>query len=325
VFFYLKYSGFRTNSASGGAESYLGSFDVNSVNKIKITSPEKSLTVEKLDGKWRIREKSDYPADFNQLSSFLQIVRNIVPARKLEYGKEYWGKFMLLPPETGKDGGTLVEIFDGKGRLLSSFIAGKMHFSKDQSPNPYVKNSYPDGRYTLANEVPALLADPLEAAAPEPALWISRNVFSMAPVKSISSSNPQGKIIWTLVRKSPNATFEFAEGKAKADPKMAMQYIGVLDKIMFIDVFPLDSSRNLLINILGSVKVETFDGFCYDYKVGVKGRKYFLRLNAASQAKKPASAQKLKEECFYSEWIYEINPKLAEFLLVGKDAFLSKK
>lgn len=323
-----KDSASRTKGNPDGDTAFLGDFDVNSVSKIKIISSEKPLTLLDRNGKWAIQEKNNYPADFEQISSFVQTIRNIKPARELEYGKEYWGKFNLLKPSIQNGGGVLVELLDKEGRLLSSFIVGKMHFTKEKNPNPYMKTSYPDGRYVLANSPeaqPALIPDPMEAATPEPIVWMDKNIFSMGPIQSISSYGPKGRLIWTLARKSPKAPLDFPEGKLKTDQNTVKQFAELLHKIPFIDVLPLDRSVNPLINNLGVIKVKTFDGILYEIKIGVKRNRYYLKFDASPIDGKAASAEKLKREKFYSDWIYETTPKLAEVFLFRKDAFLKKK
>ena len=69
-------SAFSASSADVG-KKLLGDFPVNDIAHIEIRQGTNDLNLIRIDDLWRVRERSDYPASFSQISDFLLKARDL--------------------------------------------------------------------------------------------------------------------------------------------------------------------------------------------------------------------------------------------------------
>ena len=86
---------------SGGAAiggKLLPGLAVNDIKQIRIQSGTNELNLAWRDDRWRVRERGDYPANFQQISSLLLKFADLKIAQREELGPSQFSRFNLLPP-----------------------------------------------------------------------------------------------------------------------------------------------------------------------------------------------------------------------------------
>ena len=90
-------------------------FPLNDVAHIAIKDGTSELNLVRKEDGWVVRERTDYPANFEQVSRLLQKIWNLKPVQTLQVGPSQLGRFDLVEPANGAKGGTLFELKDKAG------------------------------------------------------------------------------------------------------------------------------------------------------------------------------------------------------------------
>ena len=257
----------------------LPNLPVNDIAQITIQSGTNELTLARRDGLWRVRERSDYPADFSQISGLLIKFSELKSAQSQEVGASQLGRFELLPPGSGTNSGTRVELKDQNGRTLTSLLLGKKHMKSPPGKSRFGgfgDEGWPDGRYVMVGsgaKTVAVVSDPLENVEPGPERWLNKDFISIEKPRTISAQFPDATNSWKLMRASETNDWQLADARA-AEKLDASRLYGITSPFSspgFNDVLPADTPPQTsgLTNVT-VLTVETFDGFTYTAKIGWK-------------------------------------------------------
>src|SRR3954469_19300130 len=124
----------RESSAGerGTGEKLLGEkFPLNDVALISIKAGTNELNLVRKDDLWRVRERSDYPANFADISSFLLKASELKVIQVEQVGASQLGRMELAPPGQSNSG-VVLDLKDKDGKAITSLTLGKKHVRKPQ-------------------------------------------------------------------------------------------------------------------------------------------------------------------------------------------------
>jgi len=340
-------------------QKLLGDLPVNDVAQIVIRSGTNELHLAKKEGAWRVRERSDYPANFSEISSLLLKLADLKAVQSEEVGPTQLGRYQLLPPGPGTNTATLVEFLDENGKALKSLLLGKPHLRKPErrsGMDDFGDTGWPDGRYVMvgagARSV-ALVSDPLTQIEPKPEQWLNKDFFKVGKAKVVSVEFPVATNSWRVTRDTESADWKLAD--AKADEKLDSAKVSGLNYALnspsFNDVFPASTGAEQTgLDKPTVINLETFDNFAYTLKVGTKTNDTypFIVSVVANPAKERAPGkdekpedkdkldkefkenlkkleEKLAQEQAYAKWIYFVPSWSLDTLLKERSQILAEK
>ncbi len=324
-------------SNSDVGKKLLGEFQVNDVGHVEIKQGTNDLNLVKKDDLWRVRERSDYPANFSQISEFLLKARDLKIVQVEEVGPSQLPR-MELAPGQGSNAPVTVVFDDAAGKPLHVLLLGKKHMRDSKgAPSQFGGDgSFPDGRWVMAatnSPTVALISDALDNVEPKPDQWLNKDFFRVEKVKSIEANFPVATNSWKLTRETETGDWKLAAAKPgeELDSSKISGFSNPFSSPSFSDVLPggkLDGSGT---NKPTVFKIETFDNFDYTVDVGAKTNDDYLVTMAVSakfptervagKDEKPEDkarldkefadshqklADKLKQEQGYQQWTYLI-------------------
>jgi hypothetical protein len=252
-------------------EKLLPNFRPNDVAAIHIKAAV-DLNIENKDGAWRVRERGNYPANYEHVKNLLLRIRDIKIVQSDEIGPSQRPRIELGEPGTGPGNGTLIEFKDAQGKLLDSLLVGKRHMRAETSSDPYRMRGLFDGCYVLLPKEPSnvlLISDELAGVSREPGAWLNTEFCKIENVKSVALTRADGTRLWTLARESESKLWILADAKPGEvlDVTKAAQAIEMLNFLGFVDLIsnaaePTSNPKKLM-----TLSVETFDHFFYTLKV----------------------------------------------------------
>src|SRR5262249_54092478 len=168
-------------------EKLLPNFRLNDVAAIHIKA-RVDLNIENKDGVWRVRERGDYPANYDHIKNLLVSIKDIKVVQSDEIGPSQRARVELAEPGTGTGSGTLIEFKDAQGKVLDSLLVGKRHMRSETASDPFRMRGLFDGCYVLLPKEPEnvlLISDELSSASPEPGAWLNKTFLKVVNIKSI--------------------------------------------------------------------------------------------------------------------------------------------
>jgi len=272
----------------GMGDTVLPSFRFNDVAAIHIQGAD-GFNLVRSEGTWRVRERGDYPANYEQIKQVLLKARDLKVVRSEIIGPSQLGRVGLDEPGKGADSGTLVQFKDARGEVLDSLLLGKMHLRPQSGSDPFRLRGLFDGRYVLSPKNAGnvlLISDALACIPPEPGSWLARDFFHIEKVKSITLVSTNGSNVWTLSRETgswPWSLSDAAPGEL-LDANVASEIAEALGFLNFVDVI----ATKIALQHPMTVFIETFDHFFYTLQAGAKQPDENYLLTAAVRAAIPA-------------------------------------
>jgi len=340
-------------------QKLLPNFPVNDIGQISIKSGTNELNLfhRDYDNKWCVRERSNYLANFSQISELLLKLADLKIAQVEEIGPSQLGRFELLPAGAGANTGTAVEFKDVGGKTRSAVLLGKRHLRKPGANSRFGgmgDEGWPDGRYVKAGDVKtvALISDALDSVQPKPESWLNKDFFSIEKPRSLAVQFPEATNSWKLTRDAEANDWQLADAQAgeKLDDSKISGVTSPFSSPSFNDVLSGDTKPETAgLTKVTTVTVETFDGFIYTIKLGQKrGEDLPLTLTVsanlpanriAAKAEKPEDktkldqefagqqkklANKLASETTLTKWIYFVPSYTVEPLLKSRGELLAE-
>lgn len=344
-----------TNSGEAG-KKLLGDFQVNDVAHIAIKEGTNELNLVKKDDLWRVYERGDYPANFQQISEFLLKARDLKIVQTEEIGPSQLGR-MGLAPGQGSNAAVVVEFRDQNDKPIRTLLLGKKHMKKPTgAPSQFEgEDGFPDGRYVQVGQdskMVDVISDPLDNMEAKPDQWLDKDFFRVEKPKAIEVDMPVSTNSWKLARETESGEWKLASGN-KGEELDSSKVSGVSSPFTspsFNDVIPGAKADPAGTNKPTVVKIQTFDGFNYDITLGAKTNDdYLTTLTVAGQfpkarelgkGEKPEDrakldkefadaqqklAEKLKQEQGYEHWTYLVPSWVVDPLLKNRVDLLAEK
>jgi hypothetical protein len=286
-------------------EKVLPNFRVNEVAAIHVGG-HSEFNVALTNGLWRVRERGDYPANYNQIKDLLMKLAEIKVVESDLVGPSQLERLQLKPPGTGGATGTLFEFKDAQGNPLASLLAGKKHDRPHNASEPRGLRGLFDGCYVLLPSDPGrvlLISDELISAAPEPGMWLNPEFFKVENIKFISLLSTNAADSWEISRENPSSPWVLADSKPgeTLDTKVASDAAEILAFPTFVDVVPPNQTGAMNLSHPAKLVTAITDTSAYTLRLSPKRSdgtylmKVAVAASAPTVANPPAEAQETKQ------------------------------
>ncbi len=359
---------YQRNAASWQAttnpteQKLLGEFPINDITQVVVKHQTNQVTLVKGDAEWKVKERYDYAANYNDLQEFLRKLWEMKAVQRQQVGASLLGRFELLAPDKATNGATLVELKDKSGKTVKSLLLGKKHMRKSNggaSPFGGEDPGWPDGRYVLVPDSGAtpdvcVVTEPFSNIEPRPEQWIAKEYIKIDKIKSVSVVSTNATNNWTVTREKEGGELKLSDAKEGEVLDTAKTWgIGnLLSSANLTDVLPPDASAEANgFDKPITAKVETFDNFTYTIQVGhgANDDQIPIRLTVAANLPKEREAgkdekpedkekldkefkektakleEKLKQEKGYEKWTVVLAKYSVDSLLKGRSELLKKE
>ncbi len=354
-------SSWQGSGRQGAARKLLGELPVNDVAAIVIKGGTNQLDLVRKDNLWRVKQRNDYPANYNEIRSFLLKAADLKAAQTEEIGPSQLGRFKLLPPGPATNTAVLLELRDQGGKVIKSMLLGKSHMRKSERPSPMGdmgdNEGWPDGRYVMVGteaKTVAVVSDPLSNIEAKPEQWLDKEFFKVEKIRSIGVAYPAATNSWKVTRDTETGTdWKLADAKPdeKLDSSKTSSLSYALSSPSFNDVLPADTKPQPAgLDKPTVVTIDTFDNFTYTIKLGQKTNDNVplvvavaaqiakertpgkdekpedkTRLDKEFKDKQKKFEDKLTQEQGYGKWIYLVSNWTVDSLLKDRGQLLAEK
>ncbi len=251
-----------SESTAGGGDKVV-QFPINDVAHVVIKSSDGEVNLVKKSDVWTVQERADFPANFESVGSLLRKLWDLKTVQVVKVGPS-----QLPRLELDEKAATTVELKDKDDKSLGGLVLGKKYLRKGEGGMDFGGGSggIPAGRYvkTLADARVSLVSETLDEVQPKPENWLARDFIKIDGPKAISVT---GEHTWSVSRDSATGDWKLAD--ANPDEKIDAGKTAALKSILasptFTDVLAADAK---LEEPVTTVKIETFDGFDYELKIG---------------------------------------------------------
>ncbi len=276
------------------SEKLFSNFPLDDVAKITIKNSKAELNLVKKNDVWRVKERDDFPANFNEISEFLRKMWEMKRGLPVEVGPSKLGVLELLPPDKGTNSGTLVEFKDKNDKVLATLILGKKSVKK--SP---MGEEFPDGRFVIVNndiKTVSQLTEVFANVEPKPDVWLDKEFFKIEKAKSFELISTNSADSWKIYRDTETNEWKMVGlNPGEEADKVKLAAVGsALSYPTFVDVIPKSQTNNTRLDKPVKLVVETFDGFTYNLNIGNKtpDDNYYLAFNVNANLPKERTPQK---------------------------------
>jgi hypothetical protein len=355
---YNKQNDYRSSGDPSIGRKLLAQLAVNDVAHIALKEGTNELNlVKKKDDIWRVRERNDYPANYNDISDFLLKAHDLKVVQSEKAGPADMTRLALVPGQ-GTNAALVAEFKDQSDKTLQTLLLGKKHMQKSRRPAPFGDMGdpgWPDGRYIRIgadSDSVALISEPLANIEPKPEQWLNKDFFKVEKVRAIDVASPTATNSWKVTRDTETAEWKLADAKPgeQLDSTKTSSLSNPLSSPSFSDVAPESKAGELGLAKPTVVKLDTFDDFSYTLKVGVKTNdNYPVELNVSAQIPKERTAgkdekpedktkldkefkekqqkleEKLAQEKGYEKWVYLVSSWTLDPLLKDRGHLLVEK
>ena len=298
----------NTATSSGGK---ILDFPLNEVAQVKVKASGAEVNVAKKDDVWTVRERADYPADFDKVSALIRKLWELRPVQDVKIGPSQLGRLELVEPGQNASSGTLVDLKGPDDKRLAGVLLGKKQFrTSDQALGE--TSGIPAGRYVMpldgSNRV-FLISETLEEAQLKPEQWLSHEFIKVENPKSISVAAPAAGMNWSIGRDNATAPWKLLDAKPgdELDSTNVQSLASLFAHATFADVLAPDTPvAETGLDKPATIRIETFDNLTYELRIGqakdenyralvaVKGESPKERTPAADE--KPEDKAKLDQE-----------------------------
>ena len=273
--YYLSQDSLSRSSRKARAEGKILDFPINDVEHIKIKSSEGELNVVKKGDTWVVPERADYPANFEQVSGFIRKLWELKTVQDVgKVGKSQLPRLELEEPGKGEKTATVVELIGANDKTLASILLGKKFSRKSEGGgNEMGMPAFAIGRYVkpAGGEKVSLVNESFDDVEPSPAKWLAKDFVKVDPAKSISVTGQTDAQKWTITRESATGEWKLADAKPdeKVDANKNFSLGSIFSSPNFDDVLaPTAKPEETGLDKPTMAKIETFDGFTYELKIG---------------------------------------------------------
>lgn len=339
-------------------EKLLPDFPLNDVAQMQIINASAEVNLYRKDERWVVKERADFPANFDQIRDFLIKLEQMKPGEPIEVGQSRLGRLELLDPAKGtNDTATKVELKDKNAKTLNTLLLGKKHMEKSPSASPYGGGEWPKGRYLMLDsdlKSVCLVKEPMTEIEPKPEQWLNKDFIKVEKIIGISLTHTNATNSWKISRTNDTAQWTLVEaGKdEKLDSVKATSAGSAMSSPYFSDVVAEAKDEVTGLNKPVTAVLETSDHFTYTLKFGNKtsdDNSYHLGFTVAfnpprertpGKDEKPEDKEKLdkefndnlkkleekfKKEKALEQWNYLVSKWTVESLVKPRSELLEAK
>ena len=249
-------------------------FPLNDVAQITVQGNGSELNLIKKDGVWKVKERADYPANFDLISGLIRKIWELRAVQDVKVGPSQFGRLQLLDPGSDPNSGTLLDLKGEGGKRIAALLIGKKYLKQSEGSPLGQEAGIPSGRYarTLdkSNRV-VLVAETLDEVDSKPERWLNRDFFKVENAKSITLAGASPAMNWKIMHDAATSPWTLADAKpgeeldvTKASAAAALFSYGVFADVMAPDAPATETG----LDKPAVATIETFDGFVYTLKIG---------------------------------------------------------
>ncbi|MEQ1850926.1 MAG: DUF4340 domain-containing protein [Chthoniobacteraceae bacterium] len=284
-------------------------FPLNDVAQLAIQSPSGALNLEKKDDVWKVRERADYPANFERVHGLLTKLWDLKTVQEVKAGASQFARLELAEPLAGA--GAKIEFKDKDGKSLGALLLGKKHIKEGGGGGFGGDGGIAAGRYVKqpGGSRVSLISETLDEAETKPEPWLARDFIKIESPSSITLAGATDAQKWKLTRENASADWKLdgAKPEEKVDAAKVSQVGNVFAYPTFADVLNPDAKpADTGLDKPAVITLATFDGFTYVLKAGkVTGDNQPVTVEVSAQLakertpgkdEKPEDKTKLDEE-----------------------------
>lgn len=298
----------KTATASSGK---VLDFPLNDVAQLTIKESGAELNLAKKDDLWTVKERADYPADFEKISALIRKLWELKPVQDVKAGPSQLARLQLTEPAPGSTNGALLDLKSAGGKRLAALLLGKKNLRNPDQPASE-GGGIAVGRYVMAQDGSNrvfLVSDAFEEIQMKPEQWLSRGFIKIENPKSIAVAVNAPDMKWKIVRDAAASPWKLADAKPgeELDTAKASGVASIFAYGSFADVLGPDAAAaETGLDKPSTAHIETFDNFTYDLKIGkLMGENYPVLVSVkavlpkertAAAAEKPEDKTKLDQE-----------------------------
>lgn len=262
-FFKSKQNTASWSDKSTGAGGKVVEFPINDVARLVIKTADGELNLVKKDDVWTVKERADYPANFEGIGTLLRKLWELKTVQEVKVGPSQFARL-----ELDEKTATVVTFQDKDGKAIGGVLLGKQHMreSDGESAFPGAPSGFAVGRYvkSASDAKVSLVSETLDEVQAKPENWIAKDFLKIEGPKSIAVVGPQ---TWSVTRENASAEWKLADAKPdeKLDTAKASPLSSVWSGPSFTDVKAPDAK---LEDPKTTATIETFDGFRYELTIG---------------------------------------------------------
>ncbi len=310
-----------------GSESdrlVLPGFDgkVNDVAKIGITDTDGAVSIVKQEGRWRVAERYNYPANYDTVFDFLRDLTELKAAQTLNVGASQYGRLQLLAPggdeQDAEKLGTCVVLAGEGDAAVAELVLGKEHERKSDASPQFGGGSWPDGRYLLVPETKkiSLVSKTFSSIEAKPKNWLDKDFFKISDLKT-GTLEKDGKEVWRIERekKGDDPKLVGLGADEEQDDSDVRSLSSAFSWASFEDVAdPALPDEETGMDSPSTFTATDFDGFTYVVKVGKKTSddKFHMSVQATFDGPRERGAEEGESEEDKTKKDEEFKEKLAE-------------
>jgi hypothetical protein len=327
----------ESGQALGG--KLLPEFPMNEVAQITIQEQTNHVHLVKEEGTWRVQERHGYPADYGAVSALLRKIWEMKIVQSEEVGPSQWPRLQMADPGQGTNSGTRLEFKDASGQGVGTIVLGKKHMRQSSGPSQFGNEGWPDGRYVRVDGVPrvALVSDAFSEVEAKPDRFLDKDFIKVEKLRRIEVTHPDAAQSWALTRETETGSWNLVDAseseKLDSSKTSSMNY--ALSNPLFDDVVSPDTDPETTgLEQAVNARLETFEGFNYQVKVGNKtaDEKYYVsvQVEGAFARERSAPAEETAEDKErldreFKEKLAKLDEKLAREQTKGRWIYLVSK
>lgn len=286
-------------------ERLLPEINLTEVKKIRLKDANSEVTLSiSADGKSAtVKERSDYPASVDRITTALRELYQQRIASKQTVRKGAWADIEVQPPGEGNTGiGTQVELMAEGDKVIKSLILGKqLNVVGGRSNTQFDAGNQRFVRMPEDGDTIWVISNTFFSLEPKPEVWLDKAFIDVQKIKEISASFPDSQENWKIARNNESDTqftlVDAKPGEALDAPKLPVQ--SLLSAPVFNDVLPKDQADAALKDAI-KVKILTFDGFTYDVVTAKQSKdgtdRYYMKVDVLADIPKARAPVKDEKE-----------------------------
>jgi hypothetical protein len=280
-------------------------FPLNDVSQLTIKEGGAELNLARKDDVWTVKERADYPADFDKVGALIRKLWELKPVQDVKIGPSQLARLQLTPPAPGSTNGTLLDLKGAGDKRIAALLLGKKNLRNTDQPAGE-GGGFAVGRYVMgqdgSNRV-FLVSDTFDEIQMKPEQWLSREFIKIENARSIAVAGTTPAVNWKLVRDAAISPWKLADAKPgeELDNAKASGVASIFAYGSFTDVLAPDAPvTETGLDKPSTVRIETFDNFSYELKVGkLTGENYPILVSVKGEPPKertPAADEKPEDK-----------------------------
>jgi hypothetical protein len=280
-------------------------FPLNDVAQVTIKEGGAELNLARKDDIWTVKERADYPADFNKVSALIRKLWELKPVQDVQVGPSQLARLQLTEPAPGSASSTLLDLKGAAGKRLAALLLGKKNL-RDRDQPASEGGGVASGRYVMGQDGKNrvfLVSDTFEEIQMKPEQWLSRDFIKIENPKSITFTGTTPAMNWKLERGAVTSLWKLADPKPgeELDNAKAAGVASIFVYGNFADVLAADAPvAETGLDKPSTVRIETFDNIVYELKIGkLMGENYPVLVSIKGEPPKertPAADEKPEDK-----------------------------